>query len=66
MRNIKVTLEYEGVPTRVASPEYLVALYLQPEARTLTRRERAARLVEWPGLNRGRLDAILDKYGLSL
>ena len=60
------TLEYDGVPARVALPEYLVALYVQPEARTLKRRERAARLVEWPGLNRGRLDAILKRHGLSL
>ena len=60
------TLEYEGVPARVALPEYLVALYLQPQARTLKRRERAARLAEWPGLNRARLDEILKRHGLSL
>ncbi len=60
------TLEYEAVSVRVALPEYLVALYLQPQARTFKRRERAARLVEWPGLNRGRLDAILQRHGLSL
>jgi hypothetical protein len=59
-------LEYEGVSARVALPEYLVALYLQPQAQTLKRRERAARLAEWPGLNRGRLDAILKRHGLSL
>jgi hypothetical protein len=50
---------------RVVLPEYLVALYLQPEARTAKRRERAAMLLEWPGLNRERLDAILGKHGLS-
>lgn len=60
------TLDYDGVPARVVLPEYLVALYLQPEARTPKRRERAAILLEWPGLNRGRLDAILERYGLSL
>jgi hypothetical protein len=59
------TLEYEGVPIRVALPEYLIALYLQPEARTPKRRERAAMLREWPGLNRSRLDAILKRHGLS-
>lgn len=59
------TLEYDGVSTRVVLPEYLVALYLQPEARTAKRRERAAMLLEWPGLNRERLDAILKQHGLS-
>jgi hypothetical protein len=59
------TLEYEGVTTRVVLPEYLVALHLQPEARTAKRRERAAILLEWPGLNRERLDVILEKHGLS-
>jgi hypothetical protein len=58
-------LEYEGVAIRVVLPEYLVALYLQPEARTAKRRERAAMLLEWPGLNRERLDAILKQHGLS-
>ena len=58
-------LDYEGVTARVVLPEYLVALYLVPEARTPKRRERAAMLLEWPGLNRQRLDAILAKHGLS-
>lgn len=60
------TLDYQGVPTRVALPEYLVALCLQPEARSAKRRERAAMLLEWQGLNRTRLDAILKRHGLSL
>ena len=59
------TLEYEDVEARVVLPEYLVALYLQPEARTAKRRERAAMLLEWPGLNRARLDAILERHGLA-
>lgn len=59
------TLEYQGVATRVVLPEYLVALYLQPQARTAKRRERAAILLEWPGLNHERLDAILKQHGLS-
>jgi hypothetical protein len=53
------TLDYEGVATRVVRPEHLLALYLQPEPRTAKRRERAAMLLEWPGLDRKRLDAIL-------
>lgn len=37
---------YEGVSVRVVRPEYLVALYLEPSARTAKRRERAAALIE--------------------
>lgn len=59
------TLDYEGVTTRVVLPEYLIALYLQPEARTAKRRERAAMLLEWRGLDRDRLDAILKRHELS-
>jgi len=58
-------LDYDGVPVRVARPEYLIALYLQPGARTAKRRERAAMLLELPNLNRARLDDILNRYGLS-
>lgn len=57
--------DYEGVPVRVVRPEYLVALYLQPGARTAKRRERAAALLELPGLKRAELDEILNRYGLS-
>ena len=60
------TLDYDGVPVRVVKPEYLVALYSEPSARTAKRRERAAMLLEWPGLNRKLLDEILDRHGLSL
>lgn len=60
------TLDYEGIPTRVVLPEYLVALYVLPGARSAKRRERVAMLLEWPGLNRERLDAILKQHGLSL
>jgi hypothetical protein len=41
-----VTLDYEGVGVRVVRPEYLVALYLERDARTLKRRARAAALRE--------------------
>lgn len=60
------TLDYEGVPVKVVKPEYLVALYSEPSARTAKRRERGAMLLEWPGLNRKLLDEILDRHGLSL
>lgn len=60
-----VDLEYEGVIVRVVRPEYLIALYLQPEARTAKRRERAAMLLELPSLDRGLVDEILRRYDLS-
>jgi len=58
-------VDYEGVVVRVVPPEYLIALYLQPEAKTAKRRERAAMLLELPSLNRSRLDEILLRHGLS-
>lgn len=60
-----VELDYEGVVVRVVRPEYLIALYLQPGARTQKRRERAAMLAELPSLNRAVADEILKRYGLS-
>jgi len=60
------TLDYDGVPVKVVRPEYLVALYSEPSARTAKRRERAAMLLDWPGLNRKLLDEILNRHGLSL
>jgi hypothetical protein len=45
--------------------EYLIALYLEPSARTPRRRERAALLLELPGLNRPMLDEILARHGIS-
>ena len=59
-------LDYEGVPVKVVKPEYLVALYSDPPARTAKRQERAAMLLDWSGLNRTLLDEILDRHGLSL
>ena len=60
-----VTLEYEGEPVRVVRPEYLVALYLEPGARTLKRRERAAALMESDALDRTALDDLLKRFGLE-
>jgi hypothetical protein len=59
------TVDYQGVAVRVVRPEYLVALYLDPAARTLKRRERAAALMELPTLNRDLVDDILKRYGLK-
>ena len=60
------TLDYEGVGVRVVRPEHLVALYLEPPARSEKRRARADALLAWPGLNRKRLGAILARHGLEL
>jgi hypothetical protein len=59
------TLEYEGVPVRVVRPEYLVALYLEPGARTLKRRERAAALRESPAVDVAAIDGLLRRFGLE-
>jgi hypothetical protein len=58
-------IDYQGVVVRVVRPEYLVALYLQPQAKTPKRRERAAMLLELPSLNRNEVGAILERHGLS-
>ncbi len=60
------TFDYEGVQVRVVRPEYLIALYSVPEARTPKRRERAAMLLESADLNRGGLDDILRRHDLTL
>jgi hypothetical protein len=58
-------MDYEGVVVRVVRPEYLIALYLQPQARTAKRRERAALLMELPNLDRELVDEILGRHGLE-
>ena len=59
------TLDYEGVPVRVVRPEYLVALYLEPGARTLKRRERAAALRESAAMDPERLAKLLQRFNLE-
>ena len=59
------TLQYEGVPVRVVRPEYLVALYLEPGARTMKRRERAAALRESPAVDPAVLEGLLERFGLE-
>jgi len=58
-------VEYQSAVVRVVPPEFLIALYLQPQAKTARRRERAAMLLELPQLNRELLDEILRRHGLS-
>ena len=59
------TLQYEGVPVQVVRPEYLVALYLEPGARTLKRRERAAALRESAAVDPARLTELLHRFNLE-
>jgi len=60
------TLDLEGLAVRVIRPEYLIALYLEPSARTRRRVERVAALLEESDVDRTRLDALLKKYVLTL
>ncbi len=59
------TLAYEGVEVRVVKPEYLVALYSEPSARTAKRRERAAALLESGKVDRALLQRVLERFGLE-
>jgi hypothetical protein len=59
------TLEYEGVAVRVVRPEYLVALYLEPSARTAKRRERAAALIEAAATDQGLLKDLIHRFELE-
>src|SRR5688572_4208110 len=53
------TLDYEGVAVRVIRPEHLIALYLEPSARTAKRLQRAAALREESSVDAERLTSIL-------
>ena len=58
-------LEYEGVRVRVVRAEYLAALYLEPGARTLKRRERAAALREAPAFDVSLFEDLARRFGLE-
>jgi hypothetical protein len=60
------TLEYEDIPVRVIRPEHLVALYLEPSARTAKRLQRVAVLREEAAIDPDRLQSILQRYNLKL
>jgi hypothetical protein len=59
-------LDFEGQRVRVIRPEYLIALYLEPSARTHKRLERVAALLEEGIVDREFLDTILAKHHLRL
>ncbi len=59
------TLDYSGIPVRVVTPEYLVALALDPAAKSRRRRERAAMLSESGKCDQAQLADIMARYNLS-
>lgn len=58
------TLEYGGLPMRVVSPEYLVAIWSKPPANTARRKERVAKLREALKLDEALLSDIMARHGL--
>jgi hypothetical protein len=61
-----VELDYEGDPVRVITPEYLIAMYLQPSARTHKRLARVGGLLDEGNVDRHLLDELLKRYNLKL
>ena len=61
-----VELDYDGLAVRVMRPEHLIALYLQPTARTRKRLERVATLLDEGNLDHALLDDVLTRYSLKL
>lgn len=60
------SLDYDGLAVRVIRPEYLIALYLEPSARTAKRLQRIATLLEEPNVDRALLVDIVARYKLIL
>lgn len=59
-------LDYDGQSVRVIRPEYLIAMYLEPAARTMKRLVRVAALLEGAKLDRPLLNDLLARYNLKL
>lgn len=59
-------LDYEGEPVRVITPEYLIAMYLEPSARTHKRLARVGALLDEPTVDHALLDDLLARYNLEL
>lgn len=59
-------LDYEGQPVRVITPEYLIAMYLEPGARTRKRLARVGGLLDEGDVVRELLDELLERYKLEL
>ena len=59
-------LDFDGQPVRVIRPEYLIALYLEPSARTARRLERVAAMLEEANVDHELLGNLLKRYDLKL
>jgi hypothetical protein len=60
-----VARRYEDIDIAVVRPEYLIALFLLPSARTMKRRERAAALSESDAIDRDLLDDVMNRFKLT-
>jgi hypothetical protein len=61
-----VELDYEGQRVRVIQLEYLIAMYLEPSARSQKRLQRVAALLDENEIDRSLLDDLLQRYNLHL
>jgi len=61
-----VAMPYGNVEARVVRPEYLIALYLEPSAKTLKRRERTAALLESGKVDSAALQNLMSRFKLTL
>ncbi len=61
-----VELDYDGQPVRVITPEYLIAMYLEPGARTHKRLARVGGLLDEGNVDRRLLSVLLERYNLEL
>jgi hypothetical protein len=59
-------LNYSEVPVRVIRPEYLIAMALEPSARTHKRLARVGALLDEGPVDRALLKDILERYKLKL
>jgi hypothetical protein len=60
-----VVRQYEGIDIRVVRPEYLIALFLLPSARTVKRRERAAALRDSEIIDHALLNDVMTRFKLT-
>lgn len=61
-----IDLDYEGEKVRVIKLEYLIAMYLEPAARSQKRLQRVAALLEEGEVDHPLLEDLLQRYQLRL
>jgi len=62
VENARMT-EYEGIPTKVIQPEYLIAILLRAGRKKDI--EKVERLIEQTDLDREKLDSLLSRFNLK-